>query len=323
MKEFMLPVLLLYLLNKNIAQLSNATISINGTMVASTNVSVIEIPSESPSHSLTQASTFNETETFVPETEDSTLFPGEELTQSPGSQQRPQRVCRSIGILNKSDCQFACSGFSSAFQYHTSSLLNASGLIKRTFQGFRCQCLQAVTPVDCFYYYPFPACRDAGIANCLSEVFPAVSYERDDDNRNYTTVQTVNTSLSNSGNTELDANSTTVENVPNATTCGMYCRDLGFLETKDDLNDNDYNSLCTHNDLRDWTSCACGVVLSLDSGRSVSISDGTYVCGDDGFEEGLTFDATSSSSAKVFMGRHSQSLGIFGLIIGILGVVYL
>jgi hypothetical protein len=323
MKAYFISILLVTVLNKNVAQENITNVSSNVTTVTSSEPSETFIdgipgPVEFPSSSPTQESKFNETETFGTEIADPTWLPEDEATQSPGSLQPPQLGCRSIGIRTLYDCIIACQGSTSAVQYQISILFNSTGLIKKTFRGFQCQCLQAVPPVDCICHYFFPTCRDAGIANCRLEAFP-VTYKDElyDKKMNYTSIPNVSTDF-NKNLTESDANSTAVENVADVTSCATYCRDLGFPETKDDLNDNDYNSLCTHNDLHNWTSCACSVIVSFDGGRSVSMSDGMYVCGDDGFEEGLNFAATTSTSARVLMGRQSLWLGIIGLISRIL-----
>ena len=129
--------------------------------------------------------------------------------------------------------------------------------------------------IDCILNYQFPSCQHVGIFDCHLESHPVTSQERQDQiMKNITTTN----GSSDINSTQTHDNSTILESAAEATSCAAYCRDLGFIENPDDANANDYDSLCTRHELHNWTSCACGVVISLDSGRSVSIVDGMYVC---------------------------------------------
>jgi hypothetical protein len=254
---------------------------------------VSDTPSESPSSTLfpTEEGSFNDTDIGFLDPEEPTFSPG----GSPGSQQQPppppqQQLCRSLGIHTESDCHFACLGFPYTVLYQTASPSRGTGEIEKYFGGFHCQCLQAVPPIDCIFYYQFSTCQEVGIFDCRLEGFPVISQE---DPKEYSKQNITDNNMSNNS-TAMDVNSTS--GVTKATSCAAYCRDLGFVENPDDSNDNDYDSFCTRHDLHNWTSCACGVVITLDSGRSVSIEDGMYVCGDAGFEEGLTFETFSGSA---------------------------
>ncbi|KAG7369965.1 hypothetical protein IV203_027711 [Nitzschia inconspicua] len=309
MQIFKFIFLLLIALHHNVAQNDasidlgdNATdITTNGNTTTGNETNFI--PSESPTFSFqpTEEGTFNDTEldserpTEVPE-----QFPP--VSQPPPPPQR-QPKCRSLGIYTQSDCQFACMGFPFSVQYETAPLPKATGDISKFFVGFQCQCLQAVPPVNCIFHYEFRSCHEAGVFNCNQEAFPVAELPSKD----WEEIQPnfmYNNTFTNHETIELEPNSSAFLSVVNATSCAAFCRDLGFIEDPNDVNGNAYDSLCTRNDPNNWTSCACDVVILLDAGRSVSILDGMYVCGDAGFEEGLTFD-TFSGTATTWMSGDS------------------
>ena len=251
------------------------------------------------------------------------------ITQSPSEaaqedQGRPQTAtqspdkdselrCETWNIYTEQDCIAACNGFPYTLLYQSRPIKNATGLIKEAYSGFLCQCLQAIPPVDCEYFYTFPACTEVGVYDC-SLIAPSTSSQisKSQDNRsvrNATNTSSVvnennadkNDTIANTSSTSHNNNSTDTSNntIIKQITCGEYCRDLGFIEVTTDNNNNAYDHLCTRNIKvkPKWTSCACQVEFDFENDRSVTITKGKYVCGDPGYTMGLNFDIDDTSTA--------------------------
>jgi hypothetical protein len=231
-------------------------------------------------------------------------------TQPPDSdmESSPSRVhCETMGIFGPADCEFACMGFPYNIKIETDLLENAPGAIQETYRGFVCQCLSALPPVDCVGVYNFQTCRSSGIYNC--EQLTSVNLESLAGSANlYNTTSKVTDTESihnQTTNTTWNNNMVTINNSSDTVaatnmSCAALCRFLGFQERTNDINQNDQDSLCNHNAVEDqqWTSCACGVEVALDGGRTMRIVDGIYVCGDPGFERGLVFEVSGGSKGR-------------------------
>jgi hypothetical protein len=203
--------------------------------------------------------------------------------------------CQQIySIRTEKDCQRACQPFPYNILYTTRETENATGIIRISYGGFRCQCLQGDPPIDCDYKYKFPTCNDVGIISCnpllssMQPIIPPAADATDDES-----------SIKDNVPTNITTNITKPYDIRS---CGEYCGMLGFEQDPFDNNSNENDHLCTINEVMtpNWISCACGVDIDLDGGKTITITDGFYVCGDPGFEVGLNFAKRSGSGVSAF-----------------------
>ena len=201
-------------------------------------------------------------------------------------------------IRTERDCRRVCDPFRYNILYTTRETENATGVIRLSYDGFRCQCLEATTQIDCVYTYKFPTCNDVGIISCnpasssIQPITPrAADTAADADDGDETAIK---------DNLPTNVTTTTTTKPYIITSCGEYCGILGFEEDLSDNNGNENDHLCTINEVMtpNWISCACGVDIGLDGGQTLSITDGFYVCGDPGFEVGLNFARGGGSGAS-------------------------